>query len=253
MNAKRKEIIERLITAIHEGKIVKEGKLLPEREIAKLFNENRTVVREALIALEGMGVVDIRERQGIFFSTVEENEAKKLLTTYGDWPIDTLSRSLELRQILEPTMSALAATRRVEEDVDKLADCLVNMRNVLNENNPESARAGIYWNTIFHAIIVSATNNTYMTRIYEGIMNSIEQGMYLMRYGTPPTELGGREIAYQDHVKLFHAIKDKDVNEAERVSEQHLSNTVKAMVARGHIVAASNLYEHKLAGRLRFK
>lgn len=253
MNAKRKETIERLITAIHEGKIVEDGKLFPEREIAKLFDENRTIVREALIALEAMGVIEIRERQGIFLSTAEENEAKKLLTVYGEWPVDALSRLFEMRQVLEPTASALAAARRSEEDIDKLADCLVNMNSVLDDDDPEAARTGLYWNTIFHAIIVSATNNTYMARTYEGVMNSIEQSMYLMRYRTPATELGGRKVAYEDHVKLFQAIKDKDVNEAERVSQQHLSHTVQAMAALGHIVAASDLYEHKLAGRLRFE
>ena len=254
MNAKRKEVIERLITAIHDGSIVlEEDKILPEREIAKAFDENRTVVRESLIALEAMGVVEIRERQGIFLSTSEENEAKKLLTTFGEWPMDALSRSLEMRQILEPTMSALAAARRSEEDIDKLDNCLANMKNVLDGDDAEATRAGIYWNTIFHAIIVSATNNTYMARIYEGIMNSIEQGMYLMRYGTPPTELGGRKVAYEDHVKLFEAIRNKDTNEAERMSEKHLSHTVKAMVALGHIVAVSDLYAHKLVGRLRFE
>lgn len=252
MNSKRKEVIERLIEQIHTGGIVHNDKLPSERDLANILGEHRTVVREALISLEAMGVIDIRERQGIYLSSAEENEAKVILARVGEWPADKLSRALEMRQILEPATAALAAARRTDTHIEKLSHCLENMRNVLGADDPGSAKAGIYWNTIFHSIIASATNNSYMARIYENILASIEHGMFLMRYGTPPSELGGRHVAFRDHEDLLSAIRDMDVEKAERISERHLSHTVKAMVSLGQIMQVSNLYNQKFAGRIRF-
>ena len=45
----------------------------------------------------------------------------------------------------------------------------------------EAAEKGAYWNTAFHTIIVESADNAYLSRIYEGVYATIEQGMFLMR------------------------------------------------------------------------
>ena len=49
MNPKRREVLEILMNLIQSGEIVRDGKLLPEREIAARLDMSRSVVREALI------------------------------------------------------------------------------------------------------------------------------------------------------------------------------------------------------------
>lgn len=251
MNKNRKEVIEKLLKEIYLGNIVSHGKLPPERLIAQSLGENRTIVREALIALEAMGVIDIRERQGIYLSSREENAIKTTLNKIRDWPADVLSRVMEVRQILEPAAAALSATRRNDEDVQKLRDCLTNMREVANDDSEEAHRAGAYWNTIYHTIIVSSTDNTYLARIYEGMMGMLEQSMYYMRSGTLSTDEGGRNVAIRDHSDLYEAIRKGDADEAEKIAEIHLHHTIKAMVALGQIVPSSDIYSHRFVGRMR--
>ena len=86
------------------------------------IGETRPVLREGLIALEAMGVLDIRDRQGIYLSSSEENEAKMMLQKVRGWPADVLSRVIEVRQIIEPLATGLAAARRNEKDLIKCAN-----------------------------------------------------------------------------------------------------------------------------------
>lgn len=253
LNEKRKEVIEKLIEEIHYGNIITKGKLPSERRLAELLKENRPIVREALISLEAMGVIDIREKQGIFLSPNEENEARKLLQKTKGWPGDILSRAMEMRQIIEPSATALATARRSDENVSNLSSCLENMRNLQGDAKQEAARVGAYWNTVFHTIIVSATGNAYMIRVYESVLSMIEDGMSMMRSSTKPMDFGGRHITFREHELLFEAIKNKDKDAAERVAEEHLSHTIKAMVRLGQIVPSSALYEQEFIGRLRFE
>lgn len=253
MNEKRKIVIEKLLNEIHGGNIIAGGKIPSERILAQLLGENRTIIREALISLEAMGVIDIRERQGIYISSNEENEAKMLLQRVRDWPGDVLSRIMEMRQVLDPIAASLAAARRTHEDVVNLSSCLEKMRMLSEDNRQEAAKIGAYWNTVFHTIIVTATGNTYMAKVYESVLALIEQGMSLMRASTSPAKHGGRIVAFKEHELLFEYIKNSDAAAAERIAEEHLAHTIKAMVRLGQIVPASDLYTQKLAGRLRFE
>ena len=109
MNDKRRQVIEKLLEKINSGEVVSQDKLLPERRLAEVVGETRPVVREGLIVLEAMGVLDIRDRQGIYLSSTEENEAKMMLHKVRGWPADMLSRVMEVRQIVEPPATAIAA------------------------------------------------------------------------------------------------------------------------------------------------
>lgn len=250
MNEKRQQVIEKILEEIHYGNIVVKGRLPSERQLAQRLNENRTVVREALISLEAMGVIDIRERQGIYLSTQEGNEAKALLNVVGQWPADTLSQVMEIRQLFDPAAAALCAIRSSRDDVEKLANCVESMRALLHDGNPEAAKSGAYWNTIYHSIIVSSTGNSYLIRIYEHILSTIEHSMSLMRFGREPNEYGGRHISFREHESLLQAIRNRDAEGAARIAEEHLAHTIKAMVSLGQIVPSSDLYGQKVAGRL---
>lgn len=251
MNDKRKQVIEKLLAKIHSGEIVVKDKLLPERQLVDAIGETRPVLREGLIALEAMGVLDIRDRQGIFLSSVEENEAKMMLQKVHGWPADMLSRAMEVRQIIEPIATGLAASRRDEKDLVKLRECLGQMKELAEQTTEEAAGKGAFWNTAFHTIIVESADNAYLSRIYEGVCSTIEQGMFLMRINTPPSEDGGRVAAYHDHIELYKLIEGKNAAGAELYSEMHLLHTINALVRLGQIVPASNLFEQKRAGRVR--
>lgn len=253
MNDKRKEVIEKLLDKIRNGGIVSKGRLPSERQISEMLGENRTIVREALISLEAMGVIEIRERLGIFISSEAGNEVKMLLQGVGSWPADTLSQVLEMRQIIDPPAAALAAIRRTDAHVDKLTECIAQMRELLDDDSTGSADMGAYWNTAYHTIILDATGNTYMARIYENILSTVQKSTSIMRYKAQPKEWGGRHVSFAEHECLARAIKDRDSLTAERIAEEHLFHTVSRMVSNGQVVPDSDLYTAKVCGMMRFE
>ena len=139
MNEKRKQVIEKLLEKIKSGDIVSNNKLLPERQLAEVLGETRPVLREGLIALDAMGVVDIRDRQGIFLSSHEENAARTMLQKVHGWPADILSRAMEVRQIIEPIATGIAAYRRSEKDLEKMRACLEHMKELSEQSGQEAS------------------------------------------------------------------------------------------------------------------
>jgi len=253
MNERRKAVIEKLIDAIHHDNIVSKGRLPSERKLSQLLNEKRMIVREALISLEAIGILDIRDRQGIYILSSGDTGAKAILHRMHDWPADVLSRVVEMRQIFEPPVIAIAATRRGAEDIQKLKECLEKMRALRGGRSEEADRAGIYWNKVYHTILIASAGNPYVTHTYEIIMSMQEESLAYMRSGTLPVEHGGKHAAFEEHELLFNAIQTKDADEAEKIAEAHISHTVKAMISLGQIAPSSDIYSQKLAGRLRFK
>ena len=253
MNEKRRLVIEKLLEKIHSGEIAVGDKLLPERQLAEAVGETRPVMREGLIALDAMGVIDIRDRQGIFLSSNEENEARMMLHRVRGWPADILSRVMEVRQIIEPLATGLAAARRGEKDLIKIQECLKHMEELAGQAGEEAAKEGAYWNTSFHTVIVESADNAYLSRIYEGVYSIIEQGMSMMRINTSPGAHGGRLVAYQDHVRLYELIEAKDSAGAELFAEEHLRRTIVAMVRLGQIVPTSDLFEQGFVGKARLR
>lgn len=251
MNDKRRQVIEKLLEKINSGEVVSQDKLLPERRLAEVVGETRPVVREGLIALEAMGVLDIRDRQGIYLSSTEENEAKMMLHKVRGWPADMLFRVMEVRQIVEPPATAIAAVRRDEKDLTKMRECLRNLRELVEEGGEEAAQQSLIWNTAFHTVIVESAENAYLSRLYEGIHAVAEHSLSLMRIRTSPEKEGGRRSVYQDHLKLFERIEARDSAGAELCAEEHLRHSINAMVELGQIVPASDLFGQKLIGQAR--
>ena len=99
-----------------------------------------------------MGVLDIRDRQGVYLSSSEENEAKMMLHKVRAGPADMLSRVMEVRQITEPLATAIAAVRRDDKDLED-AQCLRNFSSV---ESPESRGGRPYLEPAhLHPVIVS--------------------------------------------------------------------------------------------------
>lgn len=249
MNEKRKQVIEKLLEKIQNGEIVAGDKLLPERKLAEVIGETRPVLREGLIALEAMGVLDIRDRQGIFLSSVHEREAQNMLQTVRGWPADTLSRAMELRQIIEPTAAGIAAARRDDRALSKMCECLERMKVLSHGESEADNIEGAYWNTAFHIIIVEAGKNAYLSRIYESVCAVMERGVSVMRINTDPQEAGGRAVTYHEHAVLYELIEARDVVGAELAAEKHLKNTIAAFVKLGQIAPAADLFAQGFVGR----
>ena len=181
MNNTRRELIKRLTDLISTGDIAINGRLPSERDLASLLGTSRPLLREALISLEALGYLDIRDRQGIYLTGALSSDALRGLGQAQVWPMEILSQVMEIRQILDPGSTALAALRRTDRDMEKLEECMAILEEIHSEHAPDEAVRGAYWNTVLHSTIYKATGNTLLARLYEGLLDMSEKGVTAMR------------------------------------------------------------------------
>jgi GntR family transcriptional regulator, transcriptional repressor for pyruvate dehydrogenase complex len=251
MNSTRKDLIQKLIQFISKGNIAVDGKLPSERELASLLGTSRPLLREALISLEALGYLDIRDRQGIFLAGENSNEALQALGQAQVWPMEILSQVMEIRQIMDPGATALAALRRKARDLEKLNECISMLEKIYSEHDPDEASLGAYWNKMLHLTIFHATGNTLLARLYEGLLEMSEKGVSAMRknvlnFGTPDTN----KQVLEQHRNLVKAIRDKDMDLAREASKAHLKYTIDSMVQMSRVTPVSNFFAQRMVSIL---
>ena len=247
MNETRKDLIRRLTDLVSQGNVVTGGKLPPERELAALLGTTRPLLREGLIALEALGLLDIRDRQGIFLAEGNPEEIKRVLGQAQIWPMEVLSQVMEIRQLLDPGAAALAALRRKDRDLEKMDECISMLEKIHTEQDPHEAPLGAYWNTVLHATIFRATGNTLLSRLYESLLEMSEKGISAMRMEVLDSAAPDRtEKILEQHRVLVSAIRAQDLLRAREASRLHLKFTIDTLVDLSRVTPISNFFAQRM-------
>lgn len=247
MNETRKDLIRRLTDLVSQGNVVTGGKLPPERELAALLGTTRPLLREGLIALEALGLLDIRDRQGIFLAEGNPEEIKRVLGQAQIWPMEVLSQVMEIRQLLDPGAAALAALRRKDRDLEKMDECISMLEKIHTEQDPHEAPLGAYWNTVLHATIFRATGNTLLSRLYESLLEMSEKGISAMRMEVLDSAAPDRtEKILDQHRTLVAAIRAQDLLRAREASRLHLKFTIDTLVELSRVTPLSNFFAQRM-------
>lgn len=247
MNNTRKDLIKRLTDLISQGDVVSGGKLPTERVLASMLGTSRPLLREALIALEALGLLDIRDRQGIFLAEGNPDEVCRVLGQAQVWPMELLSQVMEIRQLLDPGATALAALRRRDRDLGKMDECISMLEKIHTEQNPNEAPLGAYWNTVLHATIFKATGNTLLARMYESLLEMSEKGISAMRMEVLDSAVPERTgKILEQHRNLVTAIRDRDGERARKASKTHLKFTIDTLVELSRVTPLSNFFAQRM-------
>src|SRR5215204_3225673 len=115
-------VVEKVLELISSGAWRPGYRLPPERELSEAFGVSRTVVREAVKALEARGVLESATGSGVSVREADFNMVSRSLQTYMQLSnqVDFEIRLNEVRQVLEVEMVALAASRITSEQKKQL-------------------------------------------------------------------------------------------------------------------------------------
>ena len=206
------EIVRQIKTLVQEGRLKSGDRLPPERDLAERFKVSRTSVREALRALESLGLIEIRPGEGTFVRGVSVESLIEPLALVILTQREAVGELFEARRLLEPTIAGLAARRATNEEVHE-------MERVLEEQAREVAagRTGLAQDAAFHAAIASAAHNRAISRLVNALMDLLSQSREesLQTPGRPTR-------SHQDHRKILDAIQRRDETLAHRVMLEHL-------------------------------
>src|SRR5687768_7079590 len=213
------EIVRQVKSMIAEGRLKSGDQLPPERDLAEKFVVSRTSVREALRALESLGLVEIRPGEGTFVREVSIETLIEPLALIMVSQREAIGELFEARRLLEPTIAALAAARATPEEIHE-------MERILEQQAKEVAtgKTGLAEDAAFHAAIGTAAHNRAITRIAHAVMDLLTQSRE-ESLNTP----GRPTRSHEDHRRVLAAIAARDAEAARQAMLEHLS-AVEALV-----------------------
>lgn len=211
------EIVEQIRGMITRGELKPGNKLPPERDMAESLGVSRASVREALTALETVGILDIRPGEGTFVKRTSDSETFESLTLLLSVEQTPVVQMMEVRRILETESAALAAKRGTTADLQKIQDSLRVMKTA------DSISEAVDADVRFHFAIAEATKNSVLLRIMNTVADLMHQTFRKDRenlYSNPA--LGARVII--EHEAILKAIQDRNPDEAWAKMLEHINN-----------------------------
>lgn len=196
-------VLGHLRAAIERGEYAIGDKLPSEAELCRTLEVSRPVLREALRALQTMGLTVSKTGKGTFVlaNAVED-------PTFGDYAASDL---LEVRRHVEIPVAGYAARRRTPENLDHLAHLLARMEGETDTT------AWVAMDTLFHLGVAEAAQNPVFRRVIEEIRDALaRQSAFL-------NELGGRrEQSNREHRAIVEALMDGSETDAVDAMAHHL-------------------------------
>ncbi|MEX3962000.1 FadR/GntR family transcriptional regulator [Paraburkholderia sp. EG286B] len=192
-------------------------RLPSERTLAERFGVSRTQVREAIIALEVQGVVEVRVGSGIYVADAQETRAIAFELPRGPGPIETL----RAREVIESGIAALAATERKDADLDRLFAALRTMRENMDDKAANEAA-----DREFHLAIAGATGNDMLRHVVSAMWDNSRADPLWKKieehFHTPAL----RAASQEDHQRIFSAIMARDAHAARAAMQAHLARVI---------------------------
>ena len=224
MERKREEVVRRLSEWIEKPERFPGGHLPPERDLAREMGVSRTLLREAVITLEALGRLEVRERQGIFVRNTRGEDFAVSLKTLSLWPDELLVHLMEMRLVVEVPAAGLAARRRTENELEQMRRCVLHLKEV-HAAPDGGASSGAYWDSLLHALVVGSAHNPVLTRLYEGLTSTMEKQIVtsrslLLRY----SDMSGKIL--EEHELLVDSIARKDPEGAMGALRRHLEEAM---------------------------
>jgi DNA-binding FadR family transcriptional regulator len=216
-----RQIAEQLRQLMTSGEFAVGSRLPAERDLAAQLGVSRPSVREALIALEVEGMIEVRTGSGIYVQSTS-SLGKKPPTRSGDltadWgPLEVMSA----RILVESEVAALAAKHAQKKDLKAIRDGLQTMKQ-------EAARDEVprWGDEAFHDAIAQACGNSVLLDTVQRFWQA-RNGPLFERLGDYFEHPQSWQAAITEHEAVLHAIEAHDSTAARKAMQKHLKQAHK--------------------------
>lgn len=207
-------VAERLCVWILEGQFAPGDQLPSEHELVKRFGVARSVVREAVVRLRTLNIIEVLHGKGAFVLEVPLELLNLRIRRLTNGTYLDLMYLWEVREALEVSIADLAAQRRTTEDLLNLERAITAMDEAVAQGN-----IGVAEDANFHLYLTSATHNPFLVQVMEDIAVLIAPSRLrsLERPNRPAT-------SNTEHRLIFSAVQEGDGGTAREAMKQHLSH-----------------------------
>ena len=211
------QVADQIGGLVCKGEFAPGHRLPAERDLAKMLAVSRPVVREAMIALEIAGLVEVRTGSGAFVKEKPAEPAEPLNT--GHSPSDILTA----RMLIEGEIAALAASRATPEHLAAMAERVEAMIRDHDAGRPwHGADLG------FHVAIARSTGNAALASVVERLWQ--EQHAPVFALLSERMRLGENwRATLSGHMDILEAIRGADRKAARDSMRAHLQQVLEVM------------------------
>ena len=203
-------------------------RLPPERELAEAFRVSRTVVREAVKALEARGLLESLTGSGVYVRAADSSIVSRSLQTYiqlsnlDDFEI----RLNEVRRVLEVEIAALAAQRATPAQRAQLRQICQEMRS-----GGKAAQKMAELDFRLHLTLAEATQNELLGVLLAPLIDQLRDQIILTweGYGSRPVE-----PVLEQHETVVAAVESGDADAARQAMTKHLAYSREVLEALSH-------------------
>lgn len=175
------------------------GSSVSENELSSAMNLSRTPVREALIELSKMGLVEILPQRGSYISKID---------------YELIEESRFMRLVLENAILKLACEGISEEYLNALKSNLKAMKNCVRETDYQ---AFLELDNMFHQLIFDSVGRSWTYNIIRSQM------IHFDRLRTLSVKTIRNTTTIRDHEDIVYAIERRDAELAEMLMTRHLA------------------------------
>jgi GntR family transcriptional repressor for pyruvate dehydrogenase complex len=207
------QIVQQIQESVINGTLTEGDKLPAERELALQFGVSRTAVREAIKALQEKGLVEALPGRGTFITSGKSNQMRQ--------SVDRILRSdqtggpswlVEFREIVEPEIAALAATRADKESIASMREALAVMKSSMT-----NCDAYIEADLDFHLELAEAAANPLILSLIDSVV-----GLLRDQRTTTFFVKDGPARGQFHHEKILDAVERHDANAAREAMHAHM-------------------------------
>ncbi|ASP48648.1 FadR/GntR family transcriptional regulator [Cognaticolwellia beringensis] len=235
------QVAEKLIALIESEQYTVGMRLPAERDLAAMFNVSRPTIREAVIALELEGFVEVRMGSGVYI--IEHNIGKSRFSDKDVGPFELT----EARALFEGEAAALAATMISDEELAQLAETLNEMA-CENNNDTDTHEAA---DKRFHMIIANATNNSAISSVIEELWDERDSSALTRRMYQTVRDSGVKP-SVEEHRAIYEALKAHDAQAARALMREHLMRVIDGILQATEVEAVEAARKQVIKSRERF-
>ncbi|OZI17113.1 FadR/GntR family transcriptional regulator [Bordetella genomosp. 7] len=203
-----RQIADQLRVLIQAGEFPVGARLPPERDLALKLGVSRPSVREALIALEVEGLVEVRMGSGIYVRSRDGSAS-----VVAESPLETILA----RQLVEGELAAQAAELAQPVQVDGLREAVQAM-----QEEAEAGQVPIQGDRLFHLRVAEIANNSVLLRVVGELFDERHNPLSV-KLGDYFENPSSWQAAIAEHGRVVDAIAAGDAARAREAMRRHLS------------------------------
>lgn len=222
------QVAEQVTALVARGEFKPGDRLPPERDLARLLGVSRPTVREAMIALEIAGLVEVRVGAGTFVTDKNTNGAHdRQFEGAGASPLELIGA----RRLIEPEIAALAARHATPQDLAAIEETLAMTAAATDTASHRAA------DRLFHVRVAAASRNGVLAAIADEFWGEMFSPMFermgaltgLIAARCSPRQ---RDATLTEHQAVYRALQAGIPEVARAAMDRHLAG-VEQILAEG--------------------